>query len=137
MQAESRPFQSRLRKFSVKIDKTTALKTLPEAGIKPAVMGAPLFPRISDWKALIELTRPYTDRYGFDSLNMRPAYQRKVLGFVAQHYPQWVPLYSEVYVQEEPSDSWHQLGEEIQAYCTQENIRAEIYFGSSRSYSGG
>ena len=118
-------------------DKTNALKTLHEAGIKTAVMGAPLFPGISDWKALIELTRPYTDRYGFDSLNMRPAYQRKVLTFVEKHYPQLVPLYSEIYVQEEPTDYWQKLGEEIQNYCRQENIRAEIYFGSSRSYSGG
>ena len=118
-------------------DKTNALKTLHEAGIKTAVMGAPLFPGISDWKALIELTRPYTDRYGFDSLNMRPAYQRKVLAFVTQHYPQYMPLYTEVFLQEEPTDYWQKLGQEIQTYCAQESIRADIYFGSSRSYSGG
>lgn len=118
-------------------DKTNALKTLHEAGIKTAVMGAPLFPGISDWKALIELTHPYTDRYGFDSLNMRPAYQRKVLAFVIQHYPQYMPLYTEVFLQEEPTDYWQKLGQEIQTYCAQESIRADIYFGSSRSYSGG
>lgn len=32
MQAESRPFQSRLRKFSVKIDKTTALNSAKKYG---------------------------------------------------------------------------------------------------------
>ncbi len=117
-------------------EKTDALKTLHEAGIRTAVMGAPLFPGISRWKDIITLTRPYVNRYGFDSLNMRPAYQKKVIGFITRHYPQLLPLYSDIFLQEEPTDYWKKLGEEIQSYCQQENIRAEIYFGSSRSYSG-
>lgn len=118
-------------------DKINALKTLHKAGIKTAVMGAPLFPGISDWQSIIEQTRPYVDRYGFDSLNMRPAYQKKVLAFVARHYPQTLPLYSDIFLQEEPTDYWQKLGEEILSYCRQHHIRAEVYFGSSRSYSGG
>ena len=116
--------------------KIEALKTLHDAGIKTAVMAAPLFPGISDWKAILAATRSYVDRYGFDSLNMRPAYQRKVLHFIEQHYPHLITLYSDIFLQEEPTTYWTQLGEEIQHYCEQENIRAEVYFGSSRSYSG-
>lgn len=117
-------------------EKVEALKTLHEAGIHTAVMGAPLFPEISDWKQIIALTRPYTDRYGFDSLNMRPAYQRKVMSFISTHYPHLLTLYGDIFLQEEPTDYWSKLGEEIREYCRTEGIPADIYFGSSRSYSG-
>lgn len=108
-------------------DKVSALKTLHENGIKTAVMLAPIFPEITDWKKVIELTRPYTDRYGFDSLNMRPAYQKRVLDFVADHYPQHLPLYEEIYVEEKPG-YWQQLGEEIADYCRTRQLQSNIYF---------
>lgn len=116
-------------------EKVHALKTLHEAGIQTAVMVAPLFPEISDWRAILDLTHPYVTRYGFDSLNMRPAYQRKVMAFIGQHFPQFLPLYSDIYLKEK-TDYWQALSAQITDYCTQTNIPAEIYFGSSRSYSG-
>lgn len=117
-------------------EKIDALKTLHEAGVRTAVMGAPLFPELSDWKKIIALTRPYTDRYGFDSLNMRPAYQRKVMSFIAAHYPHLLAPYGDIFLQEEPTDYWSKLGEEIRCHCRAEGIAADVYFGSSRSYSG-
>lgn len=117
-------------------ERINALKVLHESGIKTAVMGAPLFPGISDWKEIIAQTHSFVSRYGFDSLNMRPAYQRKLLAFIEQHYPQMLPLYSDLFLKDEPTDYWKKLGDEIQTYCQNRQIRAEIYFGSSRSYSG-
>ena len=111
-------------------DRLDALQTLHQNGIHTAVMAAPLFPGISDWRKIIEQTRPYAERYTFDSLNMRPAYQRKVMNFVARHYPQALPLYSEIYLQES-TDYWQKLREEITAYCLQHGIQGEVYFGHS------
>lgn len=116
-------------------DKIAALKTLHEAGVKTAVMAAPLFPGLTDWKNIIALTRPYTDRYGFDSLNMRPAYQKKVIGFMEKHYPQLLPLYSDIYLREEPGDYWIKLGQEITEFCRKENIPADVYFSRRRSFA--
>lgn len=108
-------------------DKIIALKTLHESGLKTAVMMAPVFPGITDWKKIIALTRPYTDRYGFDSLNLRPAYHKRVMGFIAEHYPQHTPLYEEIYEAENPA-YWQGLRAEIETYCRENNIPASIYF---------
>ena len=116
-------------------DKINALKTLHEAGISTAVMVAPLFPGITDWKQIIALTKPYTNRYGFDSLNMRPAYQREVINFVEGHYPQALPLMGDIYVKQNTA-YWSKLSKEIGDYCREQNVRADIYFGSFASFSG-
>ena len=108
-------------------EKINALKTLHENGIKTAVMAASLLPGISDWKAIIENTRPYTDRYSFDSLNMRPAYQKKVMSFVAAHYPHLLSLYADIYLKEDNS-YWVKLKQEILHYCQAAAIPAEVYF---------
>ena len=116
-------------------DKINALKMLHEAGISTAVMVAPLFPGITDWKKIINFTKPYTNRYGFDSLNMRPAFQSKVLDFVEGHYPDALPLMGDIYIKQDTS-YWTKLAKEITQYCHEQNLRADIYFGSFASYSG-
>lgn len=113
-------------------DRKNALKILHQNGIHTALMAAPLFPGISDWENIIFETQSYVERYSFDSLNMRPAYQRKVMNFVAQHYPQVLPLYSEIFLQENPQ-YWDKLSQDIAAYCRRNNIRFDVHFGSARS----
>ncbi len=115
-------------------EKINALKMLHENGIKTAVMAAPLLPGISDWKAIISATHPYTDRYAFDSLNMRPAYQKKVISFVTQHYPHLISLYTDIYLKEEFS-YWEKLEQEILLYCQEQNIPAEVYFSRSQPFA--
>lgn len=115
-------------------EKINALKILHENDIKTAVMAAPLLPGISDWQAIITATRPYTDRYAFDSLNMRPAYQKKVLAFVAEHYPHLISLYTDIYLKEETS-YWTKLEQEILHYCQTQNIPAEVYFSRSQPFA--
>lgn len=115
-------------------EKINVLKTLHENGIKTAVMAAPILPGISDWKAIIETTLPYTDRYGFDSLNMRPAYQKKVMAFIGTHYPDLLSLYADIYLKEETS-YWSKLEQEIAQYCREQNIPADIYFSRSKPFA--
>ncbi len=107
--------------------KIEALNTLHAHGIKTAVMAAPLLPGISDWQAIVQATRPYTLRYSFDSLNMRPAYQRNVVEFVGRFYPDLLPLYTRIYI-EEDTTYWTNLAQEITSYCARENIPADVYF---------
>lgn len=108
-------------------ERIEALKTLHQAGIGTAVMCAPLFPEITDWKSLVSATRPFTDSYTFDSLNLRPGYQKKVLTFIETNYPDLLPLYCDIYLQEK-WEYWEKLREEISCYCQAEQIPAEILF---------
>lgn len=108
-------------------DKINALKVLHENGLKTAVMVAPMLPELTDWKAIIAHTRPYTDSYTFDSLNMRPAYQRKVLDFIGQHFPHALPLYTDIYLRED-SSYWENVAAEIKNYLTAQQIPGEVVF---------
>ena len=108
-------------------EKVNALKLLHENGIRTAVMVAPFMPGLTNWKDILTRTRPYTQHYTFDSLNMRPAYQQKVLDFIKKEFPHVFPLYQDIFIHENTS-YWQQLSQEIHSYCTQENIDADIYF---------
>lgn len=108
-------------------EKLNALKTLKENGLSTAVVIAPIFPQITDWKEIIALTRPYTDRYHFDALNMRPAYQKRVMVFISLYFPQYLELYSSIYEQQDLS-YWHRLQEEINDFCQREHIQGRADF---------
>ncbi len=108
-------------------EKLNALKTLKENGLSTAVVIAPIFPQITDWKEIIALTRPYTDRYHFDALNMRPAYQKRVMVFISLYFPQYLELYSSIYEQQDLS-YWRRLQEEINDFCQREHIQGRADF---------
>lgn len=108
-------------------EKLNALKTLKENGLSTAVVIAPIFPQITDWKDIISLTRPYTDRYYFDALNMRPAYQKRVMLFISLYFPQYLELYSAIYEQQDLS-YWRRLQEEINDFCQREHIQGRADF---------
>ena len=108
-------------------EKISALKTLHENGLKTAVVIAPIFPQITNWKEIIRLTRPYADRYIFDALNLRPLYQKKVLGFIMRYYTDKLPLYLSIYEDKNPA-YWQQTQQEINAFCRANGIPAQADF---------
>lgn len=109
-------------------ERIAALHQLHRAGIKTAVMAAPLLPEISDWKALIEQTRTGADFYRFDGLNLRTPARKRVLDFIDAHYPHLLTLYHQIFVQED-SSYYKQLAAQIRAYCQENHLTAEIFFG--------
>ena len=110
-------------------EKTDALRRLHEAGIRTAVMAAPLLPELSNWQEIIEKTAPFTDVYRFDGLNMHgPLRTRRIMDFIDVHYPHLLPLYARIYVEGDGS-YFRQLAAQIRAYCAARARRAEIFFG--------
>lgn len=108
-------------------DKIIALHTLHAQGLSTGVMVAPIMPGLTDWKEIISRTRAHTDHYTFDSLNMRTAYQRKVLDFIEKHYPHVLALYTDIYIHENTS-YWENLANEIREYTSAEGLNAQLYF---------
>jgi len=108
-------------------DKIDALKLLHEQGLDTGVMIAPIMPGLTDWKTIVQQTHPYTRHYNFDSLNMRPAYQRRVFDFIENHYPSVLPLYTDIYLHENNS-YWEKLAAEIRTYVNEQRLDASIFF---------
>ena len=108
-------------------EKIKALQQLHQNGITTEVMIAPIMPGLTQWKTIVEQTCAYTHNYTFDSLNMRPAYQGKVLAFIRQYYPKLLPLYTDIYVNEN-TIYWEQLSSEIEIYMTERKLDFSVFF---------
>jgi DNA repair photolyase len=107
--------------------KIEALKTLHAHGIRTAVMIAPLLPQLTDWEKIITLTRPYTDTYRIDRLNMRTTILRPVMDFIEMYYPHLLPLYRDLFLRQQ-TEYWDHLSHTIRAYVQQERLAAEVFF---------
>ena len=115
-------------------ERLEALQTVHQAGLPTAVMAAPLLPGISDFKAIVRAATPYTHTFRFDSLNMRPSFQYKLMDFIDVHYPHLLPLYNEIYLQGKRT-YWNELEQEIVSFCQKQGVEAHVFFGKESSFT--
>lgn len=52
-------------------DRLHTLKKLHENGIYTVLFMSPIFPYITEWKEIIEISRDYVDEFWFENLNLR------------------------------------------------------------------
>lgn len=114
--------------FAPSVEKRiNALKELHEAGIKTYLFMSPIFPRLTEWRELINAVLPYVDYICFENLNLRGAYLPRVMGFIHNSYPQFEPLYKAIYWNKDMS-YWESLKDEITAFCNENAINYRFYF---------
>lgn len=107
------------------LDRLEALKTISEAGIPTYIFISPIFPRISDWQAIIDEGIPITDDFRFENLNFRTHNVSRIMDVVAEGYPELVEYYNQV--RKYPS-MWNEIEEDIVDYCNLRTIRCKIEF---------
>lgn len=108
------------------VKRIEALKTMHESKIKTAVFISPIFPTITDWRAIIEATCEFADEYWFENLNLYPSIRDQVYGFLRNYNPQLISKYREIYSGK--SDYWHQTKKEISDFCQINRLNYKIYF---------
>lgn len=108
-----------------------ALKELHRAGIKTALFISPIFPKISDWKELINLTRDFVDEYWFENLNFYPLIREGIYGFLRGYDSKLVEKYQEIYSSN--SRYWNKVEKEIEDYCREKNLNCKVYFHHRRA----
>jgi DNA repair photolyase len=104
-----------------------ALKTLHEQKIKTWVFISPMFPGITDFKAIIQKCKPYTDAFYFENLNLRGAYRARVMKYIADHHAGLLPLYKEIY-QHGDIGYWQEMEQEIHKFCRKNKLNYGSYF---------
>ena len=128
MNTEQDDFRKEIEPFASSVlERLEALKTLHENGIKTWVHVAPLFPGITDWKALLETTMPYVNRFSFENLKLRADALSRVLWYLSQKYPELESLYQQIY-QEHDMTYWRALRKEILSFCNRRKLSAAVYF---------
>lgn len=100
-----------------------ALKELHKIGIRTVLFISPIFPEVSDWRKLIDMTKDYVDEYWFENLNLYPSTKRGISSFLKEY--NLIDRYNEIY----SSDNyWKKVEEDIEEYCFKRDLNYKIYF---------
>ena len=103
------------------------LKQLHDNGIYTVLFMSPIFPAITDFKAIIEKTQDFVDEYWFENLNLRGEYKHTILSYIFEKYPKLTGLYKDIYIYGK-EDYWVTLSQDIEQYCERKKLKYKNYF---------
>lgn len=95
-----------------------AMKKFHEAGIRTTCFISPIFPCITDVKAIIEQARDHCNLIWLENLNLRGGYKAVIMDYIARKYPQLVSLYRAIY-SENDRGYWIALDAELRQYAAE------------------
>ena len=98
-----------------------AMRQVYEAGIRTVCFVSPIFPGITDVKAIIEEVKGYADLIWLENLNLRGQFKGEIMAYIRKKHPALFPLYEEIYNQKR-LDYWKALEEEISSYAAQQSF---------------
>lgn len=95
-----------------------AMKRMYEEGIRTVCFVSPIFPGITDVKAIIEEVKDYADLVWLENLNLRGVFKPRIMRYIAEKHAELVPLYDDIYNCKR-KDYWKALDAEMAAYARQ------------------
>lgn len=120
-------FKNDMDKGSSIRNRIEALKELHKNKIHTVLFMSPIFPFITDWKAIIEKTKDFVDEYWFENLNLRGNYKKGILEYIQKNYEEFYPKYLDIFNKKD-NRYWKNLSTEINLYCKEKNIKFINYF---------
>ena len=93
-----------------------AMRQTYEAGIRTVCFVSPIFPRITDVKAIIEEVKDYADLIWLENLNLRGQFKGGIMTYIREKYPDLIPLYEEIY-NKKRLEYWQALEQDISNYA--------------------
>ena len=113
------------RAASKPIDRLDVIRQISEEGIKTYTFISPFFPKITNFKAIIEKTIEYSDRYSFENLNFRPHNIPRIMKVIKEYHPNLLQKYKEI---QKDRSYWDILEGEIEDYCEKMKLNYSIEF---------
>lgn len=108
-------------------ERLNTLKELHNHGIHTVLFMSPIFPFITEWREIIEKSKDYIDEYWFENLNLRGQYKTYIMNYIKEKYPKYYNDYVVIYTKNN-KEYWHNLANEINAYCKSNYINYINYF---------
>ena len=108
-------------------ERLNTLGELHNNGIYTVLFISPIFPYITNFKGIIEISKEYIDEYWFENLNLRGAYKTKILLYIQEKYPKLINEYNDIYIKGNKK-YWNDLSKEIKNYCEINNVKFINYF---------
>lgn len=101
--------------------KIEAMRKMHEAGIRTTCFISPIFPGLTDCKAIIRACRDKCNLVWLENLNLRGAYKPIILGYIKENHPELYPLYADIYSKGDRR-YWFTLNEELKDFCQEEGL---------------
>lgn len=120
-------FRSDMDNASSINERLETLRKLHENGIYTILFMSPIFPYITEWKEIIEISKDFVDEYWFENLNLRGSYKKEILEYIKTNYSKLYDSYVEIYVKNK-DEYWRNLAIEIEKFCDENNIKYINYF---------
>ena len=108
-------------------ERLEVLRILHTNGIYSVLFMSPIFPKITDFKAIVDNSKDFVDEYWFENLNLRGSYKPTILNYINNFYPQFMELYNDIYINGN-MEYWNELAIEIERYCNKHSIKHINYF---------
>lgn len=108
-------------------ERLDTLRELHNNGIHTVLFMSPIFPYITNFKEIIEVSKEYIDEYWFENLNLRGEYKTKILFYIQEKYPKLINEYNDIYIKGN-KQYWKDLSKEIKEYCESNKVKYINYF---------
>ena len=108
-------------------DRLETLKELHNNGIYTVLFMSPMFPVITNFKEIVEISKNFVDEYWFENLNLRGSYKNVILSYINKNYPSLTELYDDIYLNGN-NNYWVNLSIDIENYCKKNRIKYVNYF---------
>lgn len=93
-----------------------AMEKFHKAGVRTTCFISPIFPEITDVKAIINTVKDKCNLIWLENLNLRGDYKAVILQYITEKYPHLTPLYEEIYKKGSKS-YWQALDTEIREFA--------------------
>ena len=111
-------FRTDMDKASTIASRIEAMRQVYESGIRTVCFISPIFPGITDVKAIIEQVKDFCDLVWLENLNLRGGFKHNIMEYIGKAYPALLPLYEEIYDRKR-TGYWQALEQDIQQYALQ------------------
>ncbi len=101
--------------------KIDAMGKLHAEGIRTTCFISPIFPGITDCKAIIRECKDKCNLIWLENLNLRGEYRPVILNYIRKNHPDLIELYEKIYVEGNRS-WWFSLTEEMKRFCDSEGL---------------
>lgn len=95
-----------------------AMKAFHQAGVRTTCFISPIFPGITDVKAIMERAKEQCSLIWLENLNLRGSYKAVIMEYIKENYPALLPLYQDIYNRNDRS-YWERLDAELKEYASE------------------
>lgn len=93
-----------------------AMKVFYDAGIQTTCFISPIFPGITDVKAIIERAKDRCNLVWLENLNLRGDYKGRILNWIHENHPELDELYRDIYTKKDRT-YWSKLDAKMRAFA--------------------